>query len=752
MKALRDQMLQTFIAEARDLVVEMEAGLRQLRAGDRDAELIARIFRAAHSIKGSGGMFGLAPLVGFTHTVESLLERVRAGSLEPTEALADDLISTCDHISDLLELLAVQGGVFEGEIQVRDAELRAALARYSPGAEPAPAAAAPAVAPAAIGQGAAADGAALSTPHAGDCWHVSIRFGFDVHRQGVNPLSFVRYLEDLGEIVHFATVVDSMPPADEMDPEGCYLGFEIDLRTDATKAQIAEVFEFVEDSSVIRILPPESSVEAYLDLIATMPEPDGRLGEILVNAGMLTRDELDRGLAEQSARSRGGAVVPLGQVLVEQQVVAAPVVDAALDKQAKIRNAATPPAQGDTGWVRVRADKLDELINLVGEMVIAGAGASLLAECAGNAPLVEAQSVVSRLMEDIRDRALRLRMVPIGETFSRFHRVLREVSRDVGKDLELVIEGGDTELDKSVVEKLADPLMHLVRNAADHGVEAADVRVANGKSARGRITLSACHEAGGIVIEIRDDGAGLDRDRILAKGRERGLVPAGHTPSDYEILQLIFEPGFSTASAVTNLSGRGVGMDVVRRNIHALRGTVDIDSERGVGTTIRIRLPLTLAIIEGFLVSVAGSSFVLPLDMIVECIEMPATLPAGAGYLDLRGQPLPLLRLRDQLTLTGPRARRENVVVVDCAGQRAGIVVDALLGEFQTVIKPLGRLFSGLRGISGSTILGTGEVALILDVTALVHIAAGTESTQLPSFVSERLRRTAAVTVDSTLS
>jgi two-component system, chemotaxis family, sensor kinase CheA len=739
MKALRDQMLQTFIAEARDLVIEMEAGLRQLHAGDRDAELVARIFRAAHSIKGSGGMFGLAPLVGFTHTVENLLERVRAGTLAVDDLLAADLIDACDHISDLLEVLAVQNGPFEGDITAHDARLREALARY---AEPGPAAAivaAPVEAP-------------LLPAETGDCWHVSVRFGADVHRQGINPLTFLRDLEELGEIVRLASVLDAMPPAEEMDPETCYLGFEIDLHASCDKNAIASVFEFVEDSSIVRILPPSSRIDAFVELIAALPEPNARLGEILVHAGTITRDELERALAEQAARETASQPRHLGQVLVEQRVVAPQVIEAAVEKQAQLRQA--PPAANapaDTGWVRVRADRLDELINLVGEMVIAGAGASLIAECSGNAPLVEAQSEVSRLMEDIRDRALRLRMVPIGETFSRFHRVLREVSRDTGKDLELIIDGAETELDKTVVEKLADPLLHLVRNAADHGIESAAGRSAAGKPARGHVTLSACHEGGGILIEIRDDGAGMDRDRILAKGRERGLVPAGHTPSDQEILQLIFEPGFSTADAVTSLSGRGVGMDVVRRNIHALRGSVEIESTRGVGTTIRIHLPLTLAIIDGFLVGVAASRFVLPLDMIVECVEMPTSLAPDAGYVDLRGQPLPLLRLRRQLGLHGERARRENIVVVDCAGQRAGLVVDALLGEFQTVIKPLGPLFAQLEGISGSTILGTGEVALILDVAALVQ-AAGAEAPFPSSSVSERSRVTAAVAVEPTLS
>ena len=751
MKALPDQMLQTFIAEARDLVREMEAGLRELRAGDRDAELVARIFRAAHSIKGSGGMFGLAPLVDFTHGVENLLERVRAGTLQVDDALADDLVDACDHIADLIELLAVQGGELADAPLARDVALRLALARH--GAAPAVNANGAIAAvtetthcPAAVGS----NGCDHAGPCRCDCWHVSVRFGFDVHRFGINPLSFIRDLESLGEVVCLTIIFDAMPPGEDMDPEGCYLGLELALRGPVTKAQIADVFDFVNDCSVIHILPPHSRIEQFVELIQALPEPDARLGDILVQAGTITRDELEAGLAEQQARTRIGDAAPLlGQVLVEQQAVVQQVVDAALDKQERLRsnvpsNAASAAPGAETGWVRVRADKLDELINLVGELVIAGAGASLIAECSGNAPLAEAQSLVSRLMEDIRDRTLRLRMVPIGETFTRFHRVLREVSREIGKDIELVIEGAETELDKSVVEKLADPLMHLVRNAADHGIESADTRVASGKPAKGRIRLAAAHEAGSIVIEISDDGAGLDRERILAKARERGLVAPGQTPGEHEILQLIFEPGFSTAAAVTSLSGRGVGMDVVRRNINALRGTVEIDSVAGRGTRVRIRLPLTLAIIDGFLVTAAASSFVLPLDTIVECLELPVDLPVDAGYLDLRGQALPLLRLREQLGLHGERTRRENVIVVDCAGRRAGVVVDALLGEFQTVIKPLGRLFEGLSGISGSTILGGGDVAMILDVPRLLDAAASHET----RFFPDRQSRAAAVPVD----
>lgn len=742
---MREQMLQTFLAEARDLVHDLDEGLRQMRGGDHSADLVGRLFRAAHSIKGSGGMFGLDPLVGFTHVVENLLDQVRGGRLAPTGALVADLQDSCDHIADLIEMLVAPGGALDAEAAQRDQRLRLALARHE--ADAANDAAGPvAVAP-------DDDGTTSPTPRTPgdgggerDTWHVSVRFGADVFRYGINPLSFLRSLGELGELVHVLTLAESLPDADEADPECCHLGFEVDLRGDVDKQAIADVFEFVSDCSRISILPPHSRTQDLIDLIHALPESDARLGELLVQAGTLTAQELRDGLAAQAARAEGAGAAPLlGSVLVEQGSVAPAVVQAALDRQAQQR-AAAPSA--DTGFIRVRADRLDELINLVGELVIAGAGASLLAECSGNTVLRESQAQVSTLMEDIRERALRLRMVPIGETFGRFHRVLRDIERELGKGIDLVVEGGDTELDKTVVEKLADPLMHLLRNAADHGIESPGQRLACGKPARGRITLAAAHASGSVVIEIRDDGAGLDRERIIAKAVDRGLLLPGESPPDDEVFALVFEAGFSTAAQVTNLSGRGVGMDVVRRNISELRGTIEIESPPGQGTCVRIRLPLTLAIIDGFLVGVGDAAFVLPLDRVIECIEMPIDETGAKGYLDLRGQALPLVHLRDRLGIAAPsRTRRRNVVVVDCDGRRAGFVVDVLLGEFQTVIKPLGPLFAALRGISGSTILGSGEVALILDVAALVDAAARVDA---PSHPDRQFRTSAASTLTAT--
>lgn len=672
-----DQAQQTFIVEARELLQDMEQSLLQLESEPADQDAIGAIFRAAHTIKGSAGLFGLASIVGFTHIVENVLDHLREGSVAVDAALIALLLKCGDHMLELIEVVADRGETPTPAALERGEALREALSAYSP---------LPTTA-VSVDTAEVGDDAAVEV-----LWHIDLRFGVDVFRNGMDPLSFLRYLDTLGTLLQVTTLTQHIPPAASWDPESCYLGFEIDLRSTASHATLKEVFDFVRDDCEVQISAvdeaPERTTAIARDLV-TQAEP---------------------------------AFMPA----------------------ASPRPAPSEVKTRDGNYVRVNADKLDELINLVGELVIASAGANLLARSSNNDPLQEAASTVSGLVEEILDGALHLRMIPIGDTFNRFRRVVRDISQELGKDIELIISGAETELDKTVVEKIGDPLMHLLRNAMDHGIESADARRAAGKSAKGHLSLNAYHDSGSIVIEIADDGAGLNRDRILQKAQERGLVASGALLTDQEIYNLIFEAGFSTAEAVTNLSGRGVGMDVVKRNITLLRGTVDLDSRPGKGTVVRIRLPLTLAIINGFMVGIDQSTYVIPLDMVQECIELDEDLRQSSrdtGYLDLRGEVLPLVHLRDHFNHEGPVARRQNVVVVRNAEHKAGLVVDDLLGEFQTVIKPLGKLFGALRGISGSTILGSGAVALILDVPVLLNQivqleARTTQAPQSPTVVA----------------
>ena len=702
-----DLALQTFIVESRELLEDMEAALLAIAQTDDKTELVNAIFRAAHTIKGSSGLFSLDHVVAFTHVVESVLERVRDGKLQIADGLLSVLLSCCDHIGTLID--GVDAGQTEasaalseqGEpllVQLRSYLEQKGAVRARQVVE--------SMAPEVDATQRIAGGEAGS-----DQWHISVRFGPEVLRMGMDPLSVIRFLGTLGRITDILTLAQAVPEAEQMEPEVCYLGFEIALESAADKAKLESAFEFVRDDCRLTIMAPRSKVADYVALIQQSPDVASRIGELMVRAGALTTLELQAALSTQADTV---PLAPLGAILVDQHVVHPDVVDAALTKQKQVKELHAAESRS----IRVDADKLDQLINLVGELIIVGAGVNLVARKAGITDLQEITSKLSGLVEEVRDSALQLRMVKIGATFSRFQRVVHDVSRDLGKDIALDINGEDTELDKTVVEKIGDPLMHLVRNSMDHGIEPAEVRAARGKPAQGLLRLNAYHDSGSIVITVEDDGGGLKRDRILAKAIERGLVEAGHHLSDSEIYGLIFEPGFSTAEQVTNLSGRGVGLDVVKRNITALRGSVAINSEAGVGTLVTVRLPLTLAIIDGFLVEVGSSVFAIPLDMVEECVAYSAE--PGHNYTNLRGEVLPFIRLRELFDVSEPLTRRENIVVLKHNGQKAGLVVDTLLGEFQTVIKPLGKLFAQVQCVSGSTILGSGNVALILDVPALV--------------------------------
>ena len=722
-----DELTSTFVNESRDQLVAMEDGLLRLEQNPDDADNLKAIFRAAHTIKGGSGAVECHFIEAFTHKVENVLDKLRNGEIPVSGELSTVMLECCDHIGTLLDVLAAGRPQPDAEVQARGDALLLTLSKQFLDSHPETDAGGARDNELPVEHNSeleASGGGVVNT----DAWHISIRFGPAVLRNGMDPLAFLQYLSSLGEIIAITTLADGMPVAAQMDPECCYLGFEIRFQTRASKVQIEQVFEFVREDCALRILPPHSKISEYIQLINELPEDKMRLGEILVRSGALTQAELDAGLSlqKQAATATPAGVTPqrtpIGDILVDQKVVHKELVEAAANRQTVVSEKKAVEAR----MVRVHADKLDQLIDLVGEMVIAGAGANLLAQRSGQSDLMESTSVLLRLVEDIRDSALQLRMVQIGDTFNRFNRVIRDSSREMGKSIDLVITGAETELDKSVVEKLGDPLMHLVRNAIDHGIEAAALRAERGKPENGTVQLNAYHDSGSIVIEVIDDGGGLPRDKIRAKAIDKGLIDAGATLSDQEITNLIFEAGFSTADQVTNISGRGVGMDVVRRNIQSLRGSVEVATVEGEGSIFTIRLPLTLAIIDGFLTGVGKASYVVPLDSVVECIEL-ADVPGERNYLNLRGEVLPFVRLRELFDIGGEVPGRQNVVIVQYAGHKAGLVVDALLGEFQTVIKPLGALFKHLRGIGGSTILGTGEVALIVDVPALVERASARE-------------------------
>lgn len=714
-----DGALQTFFAEAEDLLNSMEAALLRLDEGEKDMETINEIFRAAHTIKGSAGLFGLNDIVSFTHIVENVLDRARDEKITVSSDLLSILLPCRDHIAVLVENAMHERANDEACL----AQGHALLDSLKPWLDAA-------VVPAATKQesntpsGFFGSDAGVSSDR--DSWHISVRFGPDLLRNGMDPFSILRFLRTLGEITHITTITDHLPEFNDFDPEQLYLGFEITLSSNANQQQIEDAFMFVREESSIKIIPPRSNVEAFVNLIQSLPENAQRLGEILVKSHAITYQELEAALATQKNQAKAlGKVGMLGDILIEEQVVAPEIVNAALDKQKKISEKKSSP---ENRFIRVDAERLDKLINLIGELVINRQRVDLLASKMGNPTLIEAVTSMGNFTEAIRDAALTLRMVPIGDTFQKFKRVVRDTAKSLNKEIELEIEGAETELDRSMVEKLNDPLMHIVRNAMDHGIESIAVRQARNKPDTGTIKLTARHDAGNIVIGIHDDGGGLDVEKIRKKAINNGLIEEGVHLSRQELFQLIFHPGLSTAEQVTNLSGRGVGMDVVKRNIEELQGGVEIESEMGVGTSLSIRLPLTLAIIDGFHVTAGNIDFIVPQNTILECVDLNSLNHVqGQNCVNLRGDQVPYIRLREIFSLQPGNHSREKIVVVQFGEKRAGIVVDELHGEIQTVVKPMGPIFQALKGIGGSSLLGTGAVALILDIQQLISFAINRE-------------------------
>lgn len=704
------QLLQSFLEEAKELIQHAEEALLNLDKDPTGEEEINSLFRSVHTLKGSAGLFALDSFVAIAHQMESLMMRVRDGELLLNSAMISALLHGIDILRQHIEELEQTG-----ELTDQHDAHQHLLDQFSAFHATSPDPEGTDDSPPHDTEPVSSSGSATPMP-----WHISLRFAPNLFEFGFDPASFVRYLSKMGTITHTFIFDSELPCWNEFNPEQCYLGIEMELETTASKSDLESVFEFIADLSEIRIFPPDSKLDDYLDLIANLPnnQAQDRLGDILIACGLLTQKELMETLAKQQSFAPEIPAPPLGSVIIQEKQVPPQVVKAALDKQQQIRE----QRQQETAMLRIPAKKLDELINLVGELVIAAAGGENLAAQAGFAPLKESMSTINQRVEQIREIALRLRMVEIRETFMRFNRLVRDTSQELHKSIELTIEGAETELDKAVIEKLADPLTHLVRNALDHGIELPEDRAAAGKSETGHLCLTAQHESGHVVIEVKDDGRGLNPERIRQKGIERGLLAADDKSPNSTLFSLIFMPGFSTAETVSNLSGRGVGMDVVKRSIEQLRGSIELDSVQGQGCCVRIRLPLTLAIIDGFLISVDDVPFVLPLQSVTECLELTQPLPNNSAYsyMELRGKPLPLVHLRQHFaTPTTQAPKRNNIVVVHHGKQQMGLIVDHLLGEQQIVIKPLGALFEHLPDISGSSILGSGQVALILDIAGL---------------------------------
>ncbi len=669
----------TFRLEAQDLLQQLEAALLDLEERPDDRDLIDTAFRALHTLKGSGAMFGFEALAAFTHHVENAVDQVRKGKNPPSQALIGLTLRAQDHMRGLVEAP-----------QSADPEVSAQLLRQLAALMGEPGAAAAVVSSLAA---ASADGPTT--------YRLRFRLANDAMVMGTNPLLLLDELRGLG-ICDVVALTTEVPTLEEMDPLGCYLAWDVVLTTEAPRSAIDDVFIFVLDDMELKV----ERVEAQA----------GRLGEILVARGD-TRPEMVE--AALSAQER------LGEVLVKTGSVDGEHVASALAEQRHRRQAeATRAAAKAADSIRVPAERLDDLMDRVGELVIAQARLRQLALASDSPQLKSVAEEIERLANELRDTTMGIRTVPIGSLFGRFRRLIHDLSKDLGKDIVLSTAGEETELDKTVIERLNDPLVHLIRNCVDHGIEPAEGRRAAGKPEQGHVHLSAVHSGAEVLIRIKDDGRGLDKARIRAKAEEQGLVASGAKLSDGELYQLIFHPGFSTAKEVTSVSGRGVGMDVVKRTIESLRGGVEVDSTPGQGTEIILRLPLTLAIIDGLLVRVGQGRYVIPLAAVEECVELTAEEDArsrGRSFLNIRDDLVPFLRLREMFACKVAADTYQKVVIVSTGEFRVGLVVDQVIGDHQTVIKSLSRLHAEVECFSGATILGDGTVALILDVAHLVE-------------------------------
>jgi len=650
-----DKFKQAFQEEAREILLELESALLELNERQGDNELVGRAFRALHTIKGSGSMFGFDEIASFTHHIENAFDQVRNGRLRATTDLISLSLAAVDQIKAMLDQASGRGTA-DPSTSAQILEKLHTLTGGSKSTQVKEAAVIP-DAPTEPAAGSARD------------WHLRLSPKPDMLRNGANPLILFRELRGMGTL-QITAETSAVPALGEMDPQRCYIVWDMVLTGAVTAEGVRDVFIFVEDSC-------DLSVDA---VVAQIAQPQG--GEASVSAPRVERS------------SSGG------------------------------RRASDKEAQGPT--IRVAAAKLDQLVDLMGQLVTVQVRLGEIAARSEDRDIQSVAEEVGDLTAQLRENSMSMRTQPLRSTFERFKRLVFDLGRSLHKEVELSYEGGDTELDKTVIDQLNDPLMHLIRNSMDHGVELPDVRRAAGKNPTAKIHFTARHEGAQVLIRVADDGKGIDREAVRARAVERGLVAADARLSQAEIFSLILAPGFSTAREITDVSGRGVGMDVVKRNVEALRGSIEIDSQTGVGSSVTLRLPLTLAIIDGLLVRVGQTRFVMPLSDTVECVELTRQDIENAGgkhVAYIRGEVIPYIRLSEHLQIRSERPEREQVMVAETEHGRFGFVVDQVLGDHQTAIKNLGRLYRNVHVVSGATILGDGTVALILDLHRIVQAA-----------------------------
>ncbi len=700
-----NEFRECFFVEAAEHLDAMEAALLQLDSSPTDVELLNTIFRAAHTIKGGSGTFGMQGISRFTHVLENLLDRLRDGALAVSQPLIELLFDSIDVIQGLIQAER-EGGSPPENLNIVLASLNSV--NGTPASESSTLEPHTTTANTTTAQTSSAQITPVSKANAGQRFAIEFVPSANFFRSGQDPLLLIRELSEIGVIEHSILNTQNLPRLNDIDAEECYVSWHIELQTSASEQVIRGVFAFAEDDCRLSIKPLGS-----LPVEGVQSAPSAPI------------------CAAENSKTLTGQPAPAANATANSIATTNSIATVAAAGSEKPKTAATRTAAAlDNETVRVDRGRLDELINQIGELVI---GVSMVERevLAINAGAQSAAMMqLGKIVRDLQELSLSLRMVPIAATFQKMARVVHDISRKLGKQIDFITEGDDTELDKSVVDKIGDPLIHMVRNAADHGIELPDVRLACGKPAAGKVVLRAYQQGGNIFIELSDDGRGLNRQAIQAKAIERGIISESDNLSDTDICNLIFQPGFSTAKEITDISGRGVGMDVVRRNVEDLQGSVQVRSVDGQGSTMTVRLPLTLAILDGLLVQVGQEVYVIPLLSVIESISIRHNdvrqLVGSGDIIMLRGEVIPVLSLKALLQShndsadSGPRL----LVIVEDQGRRFALLVDELVGQQQVVIKNLEANFRKIQGVAGATILGDGCVALILDVTgvASMHI------------------------------
>lgn len=681
--SLRDQLDPDFIQEMDELVQDMEKAVLVVEDNPSDIDAINQLFRVMHSIKGTAGMFSLDSITNLTHHLESDLDKIRKAKSSVSDNLIEAILKARDLIPLILDDencdIEIQETIdsLQGKISVVSSKTVKTIKQE-----------------------------VLNKQNSSDNSYKIIFKATLNSFENSNIETLFNDLKESGKI-HIKLRVDLLPSPteEEFNPHECYMEWVIELQSNLSENELADIFLFYTDSSEqFNIIP----------LIDNEQQPHDKLGDILLERGKVEPEILAEALSQQKT---------IGEILVSKGAVSPEDVNSALAEQ-NSRRASSDGSKKRKSTVRVDAEKLDRLVDLVGEMVTAQAQLMSVARHSQNPEIIEVAEIVENLTVSLRDQTMSIRMVPISTVLGGFNRLVRDLSKDLNKDIDFDTIGEETELDKSVVERLKEPLIHIIRNSADHGIESREERKKAEKEPRGTITVSAYHEGAQVVIEVSDDGGGLNLEVIKNRAISRGIINPDVQLSNKEIAQLICVPGFSTTEKISDISGRGVGMDVVKQSIEALRGTLVIDTVPGKSTTISLRLPVTLAIIDGLMVSLDNDSFIIPLSNVEECVDLlheEIDKVKGRNILNLRGEAVPFIKLRDKLERKTVPPHREQVVITNLQGNRVGVVVDTVIGSHQTVLKPLGPVMKKTKNFSGATILGNGSVALILDIMSLIN-------------------------------